>query len=58
MLHELMNPFSKPGMMSSSSFASALGPVPFPFVQFGSVSAFLCLRTPDELGSGKKGFRW
>lgn len=48
MLYELMHPVSKPGIMSYSSSASALCPVLFPFVQFGSASAVLCLETPDE----------
>lgn len=47
MLLELMHPVSKPAMVSYSS-ASGLCPVLFPFVQFGSASAVLCLRTLDE----------
>lgn len=47
MLLELMHPVSKPGMVSCRS-ASVLCPVLLPFVQFGSASAVLCLRTLDE----------
>lgn len=41
MLHELMHPVSKPGIILSFS-ASVSCPVLLPFVQFGSASAVLC----------------